>query len=83
MNEVICPTCKKEITVEMEVEYSAYLTEFFCSPDCAIQEYMEQMQSSPFEMTEENVRTKNLAIENGKLYRVWREQYENMKKKGR
>lgn len=35
MNELTCPTCKKVITVDMEVEYSEYLTEFFCSPDCA------------------------------------------------
>lgn len=80
MDAVRCGNCGKEITSDMEVEFSEYLTEFFCNPDCAKQEYFEQMQSSPFEMSEGNVRRKNLAIENGKLYRVWREQYENMRR---
>ncbi len=81
MHEVICGYCKKPITDETEVEYSEYLTEFFCNPDCAKNEYFEQMQSSPFEFSEANVSRKNLAIENGKLFRVWREQYECMRKK--
>lgn len=78
-NPVKCGTCGREITADMEVEYSDYLTEFFCNPDCAKQEYFEQMMSSPFEMTENNVKKRNLAIVDGKLYRVWREQYENIK----
>jgi len=31
----------------MEVEHSAWLNEFFCSPECAEDRYFEYMESTP------------------------------------
>ena len=31
----------------MEVEHSAWINEFFCSPDCAQDKYFEYMESTP------------------------------------
>ena len=31
----------------MEVEYSAWMTEYFCSPKCATDKYFNYMQSVP------------------------------------
>lgn len=80
-NPVRCDSCEKVITVGMSVRYHKHFNHFFCSLECAEKESFGD--SVPFDMTEDNVRTKNLAIEDGKLHRVWREQYENIKKKGR
>lgn len=40
-----CAVCENEIKDSMEVEYSAYLNEFFCSPDCATERYFGYLSS--------------------------------------
>lgn len=39
--------CGKPIKAEMEVEYSAWINEFFCSSSCATDKYFEYMGSTP------------------------------------
>ena len=39
--------CGKPIKSGMEVEHSAWLNEFFCSPECAEDRYFECMESTP------------------------------------
>lgn len=46
---VVCKRCKKEITTDMEVEYSRECCEIFCSPDCAIDYYFDYMGSTPLD----------------------------------
>ena len=42
-----CANCEKELTTKMEVEYSAWLTEYYCSPKCATDRYFNYMESTP------------------------------------
>lgn len=39
--------CKKPLTTDMEIEYSAHATELFCCPDCATSFYYDYMESKP------------------------------------
>lgn len=39
--------CGKPIKSGMEVEHSAWLNEFFCSPNCAQDRYFDYMESTP------------------------------------
>lgn len=39
--------CGKELKSEMEVEYSRWLNELFCSSACAKDRYFEYMESTP------------------------------------
>ena len=45
MNKIRCAKCGKELKSDMEIEYSEWINEFFCSPDCAMDRYFEYMQS--------------------------------------
>lgn len=42
-----CPICKKIMTVEDELEYSSEYSELYCSPDCAVTDYMDKACSKP------------------------------------
>ena len=44
-----CSNCNKTLTKEMEIEYSAWLTEYFCSPNCAEDKYFDYMLSVPID----------------------------------
>ena len=44
---VINCRCGKPLKSGMEVEHSAWLNEFFCSPSCAQDRYFEYMESTP------------------------------------
>ena len=47
MSEIIKCRCGKTLKADMEVEYSRWINEFFCSPDCATDRYFEYMESTP------------------------------------
>ena len=42
-----CARCGATLTAKMEIEYSGYLGEYYCSPDCATDRYFEHMESEP------------------------------------
>ena len=46
MSEIKC-RCGKALKANMEIEYSLWVNEFFCSPDCATDRYFEYMESTP------------------------------------
>lgn len=48
---MICANCKKILTDKMEVEYSAHLTEYFCSPECATDKYFDYLESTPLDFS--------------------------------
>lgn len=41
-----CGNCDDVLTDQMEIEYSAWLTEYFCSPKCATDKYFNYMESA-------------------------------------
>ena len=65
METVKCKWCKKEITEDMEIEYSTECTEYFCSPNCAMEYYFERMGSSPIDKGNLN---NDVEFIDGKLY---------------
>ncbi|GFN32515.1 hypothetical protein PCURB6_27750 [Paenibacillus curdlanolyticus] len=69
MNEVLtCKTCEVELTDKMELEYSQFVTEIFCSPDCAKQYYFEYMGSSPIDLTDKHeLKDKGIRVVKGKI----------------
>ena len=44
-----CDRCRKALTRKMEIEYSGFLGEYYCSPDCATDRYFEYLDSEPVE----------------------------------
>lgn len=40
-------SCQKKITEKSEAEYSEWLNEIFCCPDCAKEVYFDKMRSHP------------------------------------
>lgn len=62
-----CANCEKILTSTMEIEYSAWLTEYFCSPKCATDKYFNYMESTPVDF--ENL-PDGLEIVDGKLEAV-------------
>jgi hypothetical protein len=50
LEEVLyCGYCNKELKDGMEIEYSSWLGEYFCCPDCATSKYYDYMGSKPLE----------------------------------
>lgn len=70
MEPLKCRSCGKELTVDMEVEYSQWLTEYFCHPDHAMDYYFNEMQSTPFDAEDriDELEDRGLKLVNGKLY---------------
>lgn len=59
-----CANCEKVLTTKMEVEYSAWLTEYYCSPKCATDRYFNYMESTPVDF--DNL-PNGLEVVNGRL----------------
>ena len=47
MEYLKCSRCHKQLTVEMEIEYSATNNEYYCGTDCAEDAYYNYMRSEP------------------------------------
>ena len=60
--------CGKPLTSKMEVEYSDYINEFFCSPDCATDRYFDYMLSGPVDFSQDKLPL-GVIVVNGKLTR--------------
>ncbi|MGG3012268.1 hypothetical protein ABEO98_22640 [Brevibacillus parabrevis] len=68
MEALKCRSCKKDLTMEMEIEYSQFITEFFCGPDCATNHYFDYMQSTPVDLEDAEVLNDHeIKIVDGKL----------------
>jgi len=52
----------------MEVEYSQWINEFFCSPDCATNRYFNYMESTPLDF--DNTLPEGVIVVNGLLDRA-------------
>ena len=65
-----CTNCDKELTEDMEIEYSEEITSYFCNPDCATNYYYDYMRSTPFDVKDRysELKDRNIKIKNGKLY---------------
>jgi hypothetical protein len=48
-NLLHCGYCGKVLTNKTEIEYSRWLCEFYCNPDCAMSRYFEYCGSTPFD----------------------------------
>lgn len=71
MESLKCRSCKKELTDDMEIEFSWHLTEFFCGPDCATDHFFEYMRSSPLDWADKQFfKDKNAKVVKGKLKRA-------------
>lgn len=46
-----CANCEKELTSKMEIEYSAHITEYYCSPDCATDRYFNYLESTSIDFS--------------------------------
>ena len=46
--------CGRTLTRTMEIEHSHWLSEYYCSPDCATDRYFEAMDSLPATEEEKN-----------------------------
>jgi hypothetical protein len=55
------------LTNKMEVEYSPWINEFFCSPDCATDRYFDYMESRPVDFTQDL--PEGVKVVDGKLVR--------------
>jgi len=62
---ILCGQCKVVLVKGMEVEYSKWLTEFYCSPSCAEAKYFEYLDSSPVDF--ENLNLYGLSLVKNKL----------------
>ncbi len=50
MSKVLyCSCCGEELKIDMEIEYSQFLGEYYCSPDCATTRYFDYMGSKPID----------------------------------
>lgn len=71
-----CTGCDKELKADMEIEYSQWLTSYFCHPNCATDYYFNEMQSTPFEVefeaenNPEELEERGIKIVDGKLYSI-------------
>lgn len=63
---VLCGSCQSPIKVITEVEYSDYLGEFFCNPDCATDRYFDIMRSTPLDL--ENLPDNSVKVVRKSLY---------------
>lgn len=65
-----CESCSQELTSEMEIEYSESLTSYFCHPNCAMDYYFNEMQSTPFDVKDKVDELEEYGIEiiDGKLH---------------
>ena len=53
MDTLKCSVCEKELKSSMEIEYSSWINEFFCSPKCATDRYFNYMESLPVDFDNE------------------------------
>lgn len=68
-SEIMMCRCGKILMSDMEIEYSAHLSEFFCSPDCATDRYFDYMASTPVDF--ENPLPDNIVVdENSTLIKM-------------
>ncbi|PAV30255.1 hypothetical protein CIL05_07240 [Virgibacillus profundi] len=67
-----CAKCDTELSDKMEIEYSRWVTEYFCNPDCAMSYYFEYMGSVPFDVHDlpESLKHNKVKAVNGKLYDI-------------
>ena len=69
MEVLKCSVCGKELKSDMEIEYSHWINEFFCSPDCATDRYFNYMESNPIDF--ENTLPEGVTVNNsGALVRA-------------
>ena len=71
MEPMRCKSCGKELTDKTEIEYSEWLGEYFCNPDCAKNHYFDYMGSRPVDLSDkEFLRDEGIKIVKGRLYKV-------------
>ncbi|ARF70726.1 hypothetical protein B7C51_24960 (plasmid) [Paenibacillus larvae subsp. pulvifaciens] len=66
MEVLKCRGCEKELSPDMDIEFSEFLNDFFCSPDCAQDFYFDYMGSCLFCPDDHN----DVIVKNGKLFMV-------------
>lgn len=70
MQIMTCTNCGKELTSGMDIEYSQWLTEYFCHPDCATDYYFKDMQSTVVDTGDGvDLKVRGIEIAGGKLYK--------------
>lgn len=70
MQPLRCFNCKRELMDSMEIEYSEWLTEYFCGVECAIQKYFEYLGSHPLDLSDAQLlKESRIKIIKGKLFR--------------
>ncbi|MDO7285878.1 hypothetical protein Q5W88_21480 [Shouchella clausii] len=66
---VKCAQCSKEITIDMEAEYSRETGDLFCKWGCALEFYFDYMGGVPAQLDdEETLAEQGYLIKNGKVY---------------
>lgn len=68
MKVMKCARCGKELTEDMEIEYSEEIDKYFCDLSCAMDVYFEYMGSTPIEKDSKELADRKIIIKNGKLY---------------
>lgn len=67
-NLLSCGWCGKVLSKDMEIEYSDWLTMYFCSPNCATSKYYDCMGSMPLEKHDYSSHKIKL-MKDGRLYK--------------
>lgn len=72
MEALKCYSCNKELTNKTQIEYSNWLKEYFCDPDCAVNSYFNYMESTPLDLdlSRDELKERGIKLERGKLYRI-------------
>lgn len=71
MEQMTCYSCNTTLKSEMDIEYSNWLSEYFCSPGCAIDSYFNHMESRPLDLENtEELEEYGIKLVDGELFRV-------------
>ena len=68
MKPLLCRNCNKELTTKTEIEYSRWLTEYFCNTECATNHYYNYLESTPVNLTDKTeLKNREIIIKKGCL----------------
>ncbi|ONK21211.1 hypothetical protein BLX87_23060 [Bacillus sp. VT-16-64] len=69
LREITCGNCGKPITTKTDVEYSRFYSQFYCNYNCALNDFFDRAQCTPFDFTDkQQLSFKGIEIKKGKFH---------------
>lgn len=69
MEAITCGSCDKPLSLDMEIEYSRFINEFFCNPECAKVRYFDYLASTVFDKDDiEIIQDENVVFKDNQLF---------------